>query len=100
MEGKLYRNRDHFDTDRDVMYYIYERTEGKARKLLSPRWGRQAFDPFVSSEDMLEWLTQHFTDPDEERKAKSAYDQLEQGNRPFHEFWSEFVKLALTTRVP
>ena len=100
MEGKLYRNRDHFDSDRDVMYYIYERTEGRARKLLSPRWGRKAFDPFVNSEDMLEWLTQHFTDPDEERKAKSAYDQLEQGTRPFHEFWSEFVELALTARIP
>jgi hypothetical protein len=100
MEGKLYRNRDHFNTDRDVMYYIYERTEGKARKLLSPRWGRQAFDPFISSDDMLEWLTQHFTDPDEERKAKDAYDKLEQGTTPFHEFWSEFVELALNARIP
>ena len=53
MEGKLYRNREHFDTNRNVMYYIYERTEGRARKLLSPRWGRKAFDPFDSSNNML-----------------------------------------------
>jgi hypothetical protein len=40
MKEKLYRNCDYFNTDRDVMYYIYERTEGKARKLFSLRWGR------------------------------------------------------------
>ncbi len=49
---------------------------------------------------MLKWLTQHFTDPNEERKTKSAYNKLEQSTRPFYEFWSKFVKLALTTHVP
>ncbi len=49
---------------------------------------------------MLKWLTQHFTDPNEERKTKSAYNKLEQSTRPFYEFWSKFVKLALTTYVP
>ena len=49
---------------------------------------------------MLKWLTQHFTDPDEERKAKNAYNQLEQGTTPFHKFWSEFVELALNTCIP
>jgi hypothetical protein len=49
---------------------------------------------------MLEWLTQHFTNPDEKRKAKDAYDKLEQGTILFYEFWSEFVKLALNARIP
>lgn len=39
MDGKMYRNRDWWKTEQDRMFYVFGRTEGKARDYLHARWG-------------------------------------------------------------
>jgi hypothetical protein len=58
------------------MFYVFRMTEGKARDYLYTRWGEDSYDPFVDVADMLEFLRQNFTNPNEVREAKDVYAEL------------------------
>lgn len=100
MDGKMYANRDWWKTEAERMFYIFERTEGKARDYLHVRWGPDSYDPFVDTADIFEFLRQNFTNPNEVREAKDAYAELKQGSTPFPEFRVEFLTLAMKGRIP
>jgi hypothetical protein len=68
------------------MFYVFSRTEGKARDYLYTRWGPDLYDPFVDIVDMFKFLRQNFTNPNEVREAKDAYAELKQGLTLFPEF--------------
>jgi len=100
LEGKMYQNRDWWETEQERMFYVFRRTEGKARDYLHTRWGADSYDPFVDVADMLEFLKQNFTNPNEVREAKDAYAELKQGSTPFPEFRSQFLMLAMRGHIP
>ena len=68
------------------MFYVFRMTKGKARDYLHTRWGPDSYDLFVDVADMLEFLQQNFTNPNEVREAKDAYTKLKQGLTLFPEF--------------
>lgn len=100
LEGKMYQNRDWWETEQERMFYVFRMTEGKARDYLHTRWGADSYDPFVDVADMLEFLKQNFTNPNEVREAKDAYAELKQGSTPFSEFRAQFLMLAMQGHVP
>jgi len=100
MDGKMYGNRDWWDTERDRMFYVFGRTEGEARDHLHARWGTDSYDPFLDVADMFEFLRQIYTNPNEVREAKDAYATLQQGSTPFPEFRVQFLKLAMKGHIP
>jgi Zinc knuckle len=100
LDGKMYQNRDWWKTEYERMFYVFRMTEGKARDYLHTRWGPNSYDPFVDVADMLEFLRQNFTNPNEVREAKDAYAELKQGSTPFPEFRAQFLLLAMQGHIP
>jgi hypothetical protein len=100
IDGKMYGNRDWWETEHDRMYYVFSMTKGKARDYLHARWGKDSYDPFLDTEDMFEFLKQNFTNPNEVREAKDAYAELKQGITPFPEFRAQFLMLAMQGHIP
>lgn len=100
IDGKMYGNRDWWETEHDRMYYVFSMTKGKARDYLHARWGKDSYDPFLDTEDMFEFLRQNFTNPNEVREAKDAYAELKQGTTPFPEFRAQFLMLAMQGHIP
>jgi hypothetical protein len=100
LEGKMYGNRDWWKTERERMFYVFSRTQGDARDHLHARWGTDSYDPFLNVADMLKFLKQIYTNPNEVREAKDAYATLQQGLTPFPEFRVQFLKLAMKGHIP
>jgi hypothetical protein len=100
IDGKMYGNRDWWETEQDRMFYVFGRTQGDARDHLHVRWGIDSYDPFLNTADMFEFLRQIYTNPNEVREAKDAYAELQQGLTPFPEFRVQFLKLAMKGHIP
>jgi hypothetical protein len=100
MDGKMYGNRDWWETEQDRMFYVFGRTQGDARNHLHARWGPESYDPFVDVADMFEFLKQIYINPNEVREAKDAYADLQQGLTPFPEFRVKFLQLAMQGHIP
>ena len=96
----MYQNRDWWKTEQERMFYVFRMTAGKARDYLHTRWGTDSYDPFVDVTDMLEFLRQNFTNPNEVREAKDAYAELKQGLTPFPGFRAQLLMLAMQGHVP
>ncbi len=52
------------------MYYVYSQTGGDVQKHLYPRYYRRTTNPFVSVDEMLDYLKGALVDPNEAREAK------------------------------
>src|SRR6266487_1768879 len=100
MDGKMYGNRDWWNTEQDRMFYVFGRTQGEARNHLHARWGPDSYDPFLDVADMFEFLKQIYTNPNEVRDAKDAYADLQQGLTPFPVFRVKFLQLAMQGHIP
>ena len=68
------------------MFYMFSRTKGKARNYLYTCQGTDLYDPFKDVTDMLKFLRQNFTNPNEVKEAKDTYADLKQGSTPFPKF--------------
>ncbi len=83
------------------MYYIYDRTEGDARKYLYERFRPDSPMKFKDSEEMLDCLREIFVNPHEQRQAAHQYNRLKmQPSQNFHEFKTTFLHLAAKARIP
>jgi hypothetical protein len=101
VDGKLRINQDRYPTEDARMYYVYSQTAGDAQKHLYPRYRRGATDPFVSADEMLDYLKGILTDPDEAREAKWKYDRLTMTlSETFFEFKTKLLHLAGVAGVP
>jgi hypothetical protein len=100
IDGKMYGNRDWWETEPERMFYVFSMTKGKARDYLHARWGKDSHDPFLDTADMFDFLKQNFTNPNEVREAKDAYAELRQGSTPFPEFRAQFLMLAMQGHIP
>jgi hypothetical protein len=94
MRNKLLANSDHYPTDPLQIAYTESRVKGKAAKYITPRLRATALNRFRTAEEIFDYLTQVYGDPDRRHTAQRAYLKLYQGRRPFAEFWAEFQRLA------
>lgn len=94
IHDKLEVNHDHFPDARSQIAYVCGRTAGKAASHLYPRRRKDSPNPYTTVDQVLQDLTRNFDDPDRRKNAVRGYQNLVQGSKTFHDFFSEFMRLA------
>lgn len=94
MEEKLDANVDWLPTAKSQLTYVYSRIGGNASKQTMTRRTRNCTNPYASYSEIMDDLADIYEDSDKKRNAMREYRALEQGTRPFMEFYAEFVHLA------
>ena len=94
IHDKLEVNHDHFATERAKIAYVCGRTAGHAASHLYARRRKDSKNPYTLVDEVLADLSRHFDDPDRRKNAVRDYHRLMQGTKTFHEFYSEFTRLA------
>ena len=94
IHDKLEVNHDHFENERAKIAYVCGRTAGRAASHLYARRRKDSVNPYVTVDQVLEDLTRNFDDPDRRKNAVRDYNKLMQGTKTFHDFFSEFMRLA------
>ena len=101
LRGKLRANADWWPTEQDRINYVFSRTTGEAQQHLDPRIDEDSLDPWLTVDEMLEFLDTVYRDYYEAERADNAFHQLEQHKgQEFNEFHTEFARLASVGRVP
>lgn len=106
-------NHDHYESDAARMQLVHSLTDpnGLARAHLRPRYSSDAEDRFATADQMLELLTTCFLDPNEQRRAKTKFDAMNQDFNPdpevhikkyasFDAFKADFIITATTAKIP
>lgn len=93
MRNKLRVDRPIWYTDREMVEYVFDRTEGLAYKRLDARDRRR---PFTTAEEALAELQRGYGAHDRIAKSQAEMDKLRQGSaETFEEFWPRFEVLAV-----
>ncbi|EAW24646.1 uncharacterized protein NFIA_101300 [Aspergillus fischeri NRRL 181] len=101
IKQKLQANADHYPNPMMRITYITSRTEGNARKHITPRLRENAVNPYQDATDLLKHLENVFADPNRERVAKQKYNTLYmKPSTKWNDFISEFLYLAAEAGVP
>jgi len=101
LRGKLRANADWWLTEQDRLHYVFSRTEGKAQSYLEPRIDEGSLDPWLTVDDMLEYLGTVFRNHFEAEQSENAFYALKQAiGQDFHDFHTEFARLASTGHIP
>jgi hypothetical protein len=101
LDGKLSDNADHFPTESSRMNYVYARTTGQAQLHLQPRMVPLAANRYQTVQEMLQHLSDIYSDPYEAEKARNQYNKLTQGpHEDFFAFLTQFQHLAGLGRIP
>ena len=80
---------------------MFSRTTGKAQRYLEPRIDEDSLDPWTSVEEMLQYLNTVFRDHFEKERSENEFFALQHSvGQSFHDFHTEFVRLAAVGQVP
>jgi cell division septum initiation protein DivIVA len=100
IEGKFVVNHDHFVTEQAKMIYLFGRTTGDAQRALQTRYGT-AKNPFQTSKDMIDHLSNIYLDPYKVENARQDYRRLNMKPvQTFTEFYTRFLQLAGDAEIP
>jgi hypothetical protein len=100
IEGKFVVNHDHFATEQAKMIYLFGRTTGDAQRALQTRYGT-AKNPFQTSKDMIDHLSNIYLDPYKVENARQDYRRLNMKPvQTFTEFYTRFLQLAGDAEIP
>jgi hypothetical protein len=100
LEGKFLVNNDHFPSEQAKMVYLFGRTTGDAQKALHTRYGT-AKNPFQTSQDMINHLSNIYLDPYKVENARQDYRRLNmKPAQTFTEFYTRFLQLAGDAEIP
>ncbi|KAF7183950.1 hypothetical protein CNMCM7691_004440 [Aspergillus felis] len=101
IKQKLITNADHFPNPMMRITYVTSRTEGNARKHITPCLQEDAVNPYQDSTDLLKHLENIFADPNRERVTKQKYSTLYmKPSAKWNDFISEFLYLTAEASVP
>jgi hypothetical protein len=101
LRGKLTNNTDWWTTEQERINYVFGRTKGKAQRHLEPRIDEECTDPWLSVDEMLQYLDTIYRDYYEAERAENAFFELEQTTgQEFSDFHTEFSQLASVGRIP
>jgi hypothetical protein len=101
VKGKLRANADHYPTEEDRMFYVFNRTSGNAQKHLLPRYEEDSCLRFQSATEMIQYLASIYVNPNKIRDARYTYGRLTmKTGQPFAEFQTTFLHLAGEGQVP
>ena len=94
IRDKLRSNADHFPTEDHKKSYVYSRLGGEAFDILEPRMNEEAYDAFLTVEEILTEIHEVYGDKNEKSTARKEFKKLLQREKPFSKFYGEFRKLA------
>lgn len=95
IQDKLLVNADQFSSERAQMAYVFSRTSGGALKHLQPRYRNDAAQPFQTANEMIQYLSRIYQDPDRVDKARREYRRLYmKASDSFNDFYTRFLHLA------
>jgi hypothetical protein len=101
LRGKLQANADWWPTEQDRINYVFSRTEGKAQSFLEPRIDEESLDPWLTVDEVLEYLNTVFRNHFETEQCENEFYALQQStSQDFNEFHTEFARLASVGRIP
>jgi hypothetical protein len=101
LRGKLRANADWWPTEQDRINYVFGCTEGKAQSFLEPRIDEDSLDPWLTVDEMLEYLNTVFRNHFETEQSENSFYALKHSaGQDFNEFHTEFARLASVGRVP
>ena len=100
IHDKLEVNHDHYENERSKIAYVCSRTAGRAATILWARRRKDSTNPYLTADQVLEDLARNFDDPDRHKNARRDFKKLMQGTKTFHDFFSEFMRLATILDVP
>ena len=91
IEGKFIINYDHFVTEQAKIIYLFRWTTGDAQRALQIRYGT-AKNPFQTSKDMIDHLSNIYLDPYKVENARQDYRRLNMKPvQTFTEFYTRFL---------
>ena len=95
IQDKLIINKDHYPSDHSQIAYIITRLGGKAIEH-TLRKRRASGTNYHSAEELLNQLSDIYEPTQRviDREDRTTFHALEQGDRPFPEFYSDFMKHA------
>jgi hypothetical protein len=101
LRGKLRANADWWPTEQDRINYVFSCTEGRAQSFLEPRIDEDSLDPWLTVDEMLEYLKTVFQNYFETEQSENSFYALKHSaGQDFNEFHTEFARLASVGRVP
>lgn len=77
------------------MAYVMNRVGGEAFGHLEPRLRKSATKPWVTADEMLDYLKRIFDNSQRRENAKNAFDILRQRDKDFNTLWAEFRRLSI-----
>jgi hypothetical protein len=100
LQGKLTNNADWWATERERVNYVFSKTTGKAQRYLEPRIDEECADPWLSVDEMLQYLDTVFRNYFEAQQAEDEFVVLEQTpGQEFSDFYTEFARLVSVGRI-
>lgn len=101
LRGKLRANADWWPTEQDRIDYVFSCTEGRAQTFLEPRIDEASLDPWLTVDEILEYLDTIFRNHFETEQSENSFYALEHAKgQDFNEFHTEFARLASVGQVP
>jgi hypothetical protein len=103
IQGKFRVNADHFENEDAKILYLFNRTQGDARKHLEPRVDPDHLYSFTSANEMIQYLASipTYVDPFKARNARSEYNKLKMKHgQLFSDFQTDFIHLANEGNIP
>jgi hypothetical protein len=101
IQEKFIVNYYKFQTKASRMLFVFNRTEGRARSFLHPRYNHRAKDPYVNWEQIIETLERVFVNLHAQRLARKKYSTLLGEEKiSIHDFIAEFTILADKAEIP
>ena len=86
MRNKLKANADYFLINALKIVYIKSRIRGEAALYLISRMREDAMNLFTTANELLDYLSKVYKDPNRRYTAMIAYTAFYQGKRPFPKF--------------
>ena len=101
MRDKLQVNSDYFPTEEARMAYVFSRTGGDAQAHLHPRYTETSEDPFLTDQEMINYLSSIYEDPHKVQNARLKYKGLMmKPTETFADFHTRFLHLAGQAKIP
>ena len=76
MRGKLRVNADHYEDNESRIIYVFSRTTSDAQKHLRPRFRDDSHLRFYTAEEIFQYLSDIYINPEYVRDARYDYNYL------------------------
>ena len=100
IQNKLCENEDYYPTKSIKLAYVKGLIRGEAAKRISPRLRHNTIDPYTTIQDLYNYLTTLFENPNRIFTAKNEFKKLYiKTADSFYEFYTKFLLLASKAKV-